>query len=142
MENIVDAFSRIKSTIVLPLHPRTKKTLGDRLEKFAKNVIITEPVAYLDMLLLEQHASLILTDSGGVQKEAYWAGVPCVTLRDETEWVELVDAGVNQIVGADTKAILSAVDKVSQNNFSINSNKQLLYGNGNSAEKIVAYLVH
>jgi UDP-N-acetylglucosamine 2-epimerase len=140
LKNIVDAFSQIEKTIVLPLHPRTRKTLGDSLEKLASNVLITDPVSYLDMLMLEKNASLILTDSGGVQKEAYWAGVPCVTLRDETEWVELVDAGVNQIVGADTVAILDAVKKTEQITEKFKSNNAQLYGDGRSAEKIINIL--
>lgn len=142
LQNIINAFSQIDSTIVLPLHPRTKNTLGDSLEKLAGNVLIIEPVAYLDMLMLEKNASVILTDSGGVQKEAYWAGVPCITLRDETEWVELVDAGVNQIVGADTAAILDAVGKAGQVADKLKSTNAQLYGDGNTAEKIVEKLVY
>jgi len=69
---------------------------------------IIEPLSYLDMLQLEQHASIILTDSGGMQKEAFWLGVPCVTMRDETEWVETVEAGWNKVAGADKNSILRA----------------------------------
>ncbi len=141
LQNIINAFSQIDATIVLPLHPRTKNTLGVSLKKLAGNVLITAPVAYLDMLMLEKNASVILTDSGGVQKEAYWASVPCITLRDETEWIELVDAGVNQIAGADTAAILDAVEKVGQVADRLKSTNTRLYGDGNTAEKIVEKLV-
>ncbi len=91
--------------------------------------------------MLEKNARVILTDSGGVQKEAYWVDVPCVTLRDETEWVELVQAGCNRVVGTDTSAILDAVAKAENeatNGFVSNASK--LYGDGHSAEKIVAIL--
>ncbi|MCF7954998.1 MAG: UDP-N-acetylglucosamine 2-epimerase (non-hydrolyzing) [Phycisphaerae bacterium] len=140
LESIIKAFSQIDATIVLPLHPRTKNTLGDGLEKLADNVLIIEPIAYLDMLMLEKKASIILTDSGGVQKEAYWAGVPCITLRDETEWIELVDAGVNKVVGTDTAMILDAVRKSPLVAEKFNSNSPRLYGDGNTAEKIIELL--
>jgi UDP-N-acetylglucosamine 2-epimerase len=138
LTGILSAFERIDKPIILPLHPRTKKTLGAGLEKLDSNITIVEPVPYLDMLMLEKNARLILTDSGGVQKEAYWFDVPCVTLRDETEWVELVEAGCNQIVGADTTAILSAVEKAEQKaDKQLPSDSAELYGDGHSAEKIV-----
>ncbi len=109
LEGIVTAFEQIDSPIILPLHPRTRKSLGSELEKIGGRVRVVDPVPYLDMLSLEQNARLILTDSGGVQKEAYWFEVPCVTLRDETEWVELVEAGCNRLAGADPERILKAV---------------------------------
>lgn len=142
LRNIISAFSQIKAPIILPLHPRTKKTLGDGLGKLARNVLIVEPVAYLDMLMLEKNASIILTDSGGVQKEAFWAGVPCITLRDETEWVELVSAGVNRIVGTDCNLILKAVEDVKLTAAKLKTANRNLYGDGRSAEKIVKIIVN
>lgn len=93
--------------VVLPLHPRTRKTL-DSMGWTPRAVEAIPPVSYLEMLLLEGRARLILTDSGGVQKEAYFAQAPCVTLRDETEWVETLENGCNRLAGADAGQILAA----------------------------------
>ena len=93
--------------VVLPLHPRTRKLLAadGRLGSLPGRIRVIDPVGYLDMVMLEAHAGLIATDSGGVQKEAFFCGVPCITLRDETEWVELVECGANVLVGADAARI-------------------------------------
>jgi UDP-GlcNAc3NAcA epimerase len=116
LEAIVDALVRIARDhpVVWPVHPRTRKVLssgdlGTRLA--AAGVSLCDPVGYLDMLMLERSARCILTDSGGVQKEAFFAGVPCVTVRDETEWVELVDMGWNRLAPptAGAEAIAQAV---------------------------------
>jgi len=139
MGNILSAFSQIDRQIILPMHPRTRKVLGSRLKKVGANICTVEPVSYLDMLMLERNARLILTDSGGVQKEAYWFKVPCITLRNETEWVELVKAGWNQIVGTDIAAILAAVAKTGKKKQSVAQTTKL-YGDGHSAEKIAAIL--
>jgi UDP-GlcNAc3NAcA epimerase len=93
--------------VVLPVHPRTRKILGIQGLVLSPAVIVCDPLPFLDMVQLERAAALILTDSGGVQKEAYFYGVPCVTMRDETEWVETVAAGWNRLVGADAQAIVS-----------------------------------
>ncbi len=141
LTGILGAFQRIETPIILPLHPRTRKTLGAGLGKIGGRVRVVEPVPYLDMIMLERNSRLILTDSGGVQKEAYWFGVPCVTLRDETEWVELVQAGCNRVVGAECKAILSAVAAVEANGASLPAGRPKdLYGDGNSAKRIPAIL--
>ncbi len=112
LKNILDGILEISSQmpVVLPLHPRTKKTILEN-ELLARNnkILITDPLPFLDMIALEQAAQVILTDSGGVQKEAFFYGVPCVTMRDETEWVETVDLGWNVLVGADTDKIVNAV---------------------------------
>jgi UDP-GlcNAc3NAcA epimerase len=125
--------------LVLPLHPRTRLAL-DQLEHrltLSPGLRLIKPVGYLDMIMLERNASLIVTDSGGVQKEAYFYRVPCVTLRDETEWVELVEAGWNWLCRPDCKeSIASAVwTALGQRGLDVPS-----YGDGSSAEKVVTIL--
>ena len=113
LRNILTAFAEIGEPLIFPVHPRTWQNIseldGVASFEFNRNVRMIEPVGYLDMLVLEQNARLILTDSGGIQKEAYWLSVPCVTLRDETEWVETVEAGWNVLAGADMVHIVTAV---------------------------------
>lgn len=124
------------TTIVLPLHPRTKAVLQKhrRLEEVESELRVFPPQGYLQMVQLEQHAGLIATDSGGVQKEAYFYRVPCVTLRDETEWTETVSSGWNHLVKPNTsEAIYQAVKAaLGQSGQEIE-----LYGDGNAAHKIV-----
>jgi UDP-N-acetylglucosamine 2-epimerase len=105
------AFGKLGQPLIFPCHPRTAKRLAalGMDQAMHPEVHIVPPVGYLDMLMLEQNARIILTDSGGVQKEAFFLGVPCVTLRDTTEWVETVAAGWNTLAGADTAAIVQAV---------------------------------
>ena len=130
--------------IILPLHPRTRKAL-DRFAFAMGNLKfkIVEPVGYIDMLTLEQNASLIVTDSGGVQKEAFFFRVPCVTLREETEWIETVKYGWNYIVAPTSRKkienkIISMLEKPGKN---LRDLKELaLYGDGNSAMKIAKSL--
>src|SRR5262249_9599512 len=111
--NIVTALRSINEPVVFPVHPRTRNYLSefglDGTRSLNGCLQLVEPLGYLDMLMLEQNARLILTDSGGVQKEAYFFRVPCVTLRPETEWVETVEAGGDVIVGANRDEILSVV---------------------------------
>jgi UDP-GlcNAc3NAcA epimerase len=112
LKNILIAFSKMDEIVVFPIHPRTRKMinyygLSDLLEN--NNVKVIDPVGYLDMLKLEKNAKAILTDSGGVQKEAFWLKVPCITLRDETEWIETVNLGWNRLVGSNVEKILEAV---------------------------------
>jgi len=113
METILGAAGECGMPVVFPLHPRTRKCLEGygMAERLPAHIIVTEPLGYLDMLKLMRHASLILTDSGGVQKEAYLLRVPCITLRDSTEWVETLTGGENILVGADRKKILEAVHR-------------------------------
>jgi len=114
LESILNAFDEIgrKTAVILPLHPRTRKMMKVyRLFSKFRNVQFIEPVSYLGMLQLEKNAKAILTDSGGVQKEAYWLGVPCFTLREETEWVETIKSGWNVLTGAATKRIVEEVAK-------------------------------
>lgn len=122
--------------VVLPLHPRTRKLLHDYdLASHLTSLHVVEPLPFLDMIALEQAASVILTDSGGVQKEAYFYGVPCITLRDETEWVETVRLGFNQLVGAHREAIVAAVDR-----HALPQHCTAVYGDGRAAGKIVSSL--
>ena len=123
--------------IVLPLHPRTKKQLNNLCPFFhtlyASNITFLEPVGYLDMVMLEQNARCIVTDSGGVQKEAFFHRVPCVTLREETEWVELIEFGWNRLASPDNSNIRSLVLEAAETHGQADS----LFGNGDAAEKIV-----
>jgi len=98
MRAILEGFARCDQQIVLPLHPRTRARLTSLDLRLPANVHAIDPVGFLDMVMLEKQASVIATDSGGVQKEAFFHRVPCVTLRDQTEWTELVDAGWNRLV--------------------------------------------
>ncbi len=124
--------------IVFPLHPRTRKFISEyRLSKYLDNLTITTPLPFLDMVALEQSASFILTDSGGVQKEAFFYQVPCITMRDETEWVETLEGNWNQLVGADTDKILQAVQDLSIPR----SVQKKFFGDGTTAEKVVNTLV-
>ena len=126
--------------IVLPLHPRTRGVLermGD-LERLSGAITLCEPLGYLDMVAIEREAALVITDSGGVQKEAFFHGTPCVTLRDETEWTELVDGGWNTVVPpVSVESILSGVlHSVGMQGSAIKP-----YGHGNAAERIVDAIV-
>ncbi|MDA1027529.1 MAG: UDP-N-acetylglucosamine 2-epimerase (non-hydrolyzing) [Bacteroidetes bacterium] len=107
LEAILQAFGQIEKTIVWPVHPRTRNLLSRFL--VSGNIRIIEPVSYLAMLTLISQSSKVLTDSGGLQKEAVWLGKPCITMRDETEWTETLEGGWNQIVGADSHAIVRAI---------------------------------
>jgi UDP-GlcNAc3NAcA epimerase len=140
LANILTAFQQVEMPIILPLHPRTRKVIeqSDTLTQLVAdipNLHIIESVSYLDMLLLEKHAALILTDSGGVQKEAYFHHTPCITMRDETEWVETVEAGWNTIVGTDTNKILEAIQNPKNTQYEITE-----YGSGNAATEIINIL--
>lgn len=138
--SIFQAFEQLPLPVVLPLHPRTKNViytdqfLSDFL-KNAKNIKIIEPVSYIDMIMLEKHAFRILTDSGGVQKEAYFHSVPCITLRNETEWVETIEAGWNILAGTTTQGILNAYQRSSQPATTITE-----YGTGHTATTIIDIL--
>jgi UDP-N-acetylglucosamine 2-epimerase len=108
LRGIVRALNCADEPVIFPVHPRTRQALERLGEPAAAHVRLIEPVGYFDMMVLEENAHLIATDSGGVQREAYFFAVPCLTLRDETEWVETVEAGWNRLVGARTEAIAQA----------------------------------
>jgi UDP-N-acetylglucosamine 2-epimerase len=126
--------------VILPLHPRTKKMMDTyHLLPEAKWIKIIDPVSYLDMLTLEKNAKAILTDSGGVQKEAYWFKVPCFTLREETEWVETVKSGWNVLVGLDVTRIVEEVGR--RENRNPPKRGWGMFGDGRASGRIVQMLV-
>lgn len=139
LKDIIDALNEIskRSKIVLPLHPRTKKIIQDQCFTLDENIEVIDPVGYLEMVSLIQKCALVMTDSGGLQKEAFFFQKPCITLRDETEWVELVSNNFNVLVGADKKKI---VDAVKTHRFNTNYDLDL-YGMGKASEKIVDALL-
>lgn len=142
LSSIISGFQRSPFPVVLPLHPRTRAALqqhglGYMLTAGPNRVIVTDPLGYIDMLQLQQNACAVLTDSGGIQKEAYYLGVPCVTLRDETEWCETVETGWNQLVGVSPERLLAAIEKVA----ALKGKPRLsLYGDGHAADRIVNIL--
>jgi UDP-GlcNAc3NAcA epimerase len=134
MTQILEAIGRIPRTVVFPLHPRTKTYLAeyDLWDRMPENIIVTEPLGYLDMLHLIHYAEKILTDSGGVQKEAYILGVPCITLRDTTEWIETLEDGWNVLVGASVREITAAINR---SRLTLPAQKHS-FGDGHAAEMI------
>lgn len=143
LRNIMEALLEIsnRTPVIFPIHPRTKKklsTLNLSLSK-SNSLHFIDPVNYLDMLMLEKNAKKILTDSGGIQKEAYFLNVPCITLRDETEWKETVDCGWNIIVGTKKEDILANIDTpTSMPPTDINA--KLSFGDGRAAIKMIKVL--
>ena len=135
--SILDALQEItrQCKIILPLHPRTRQLINTYgINEKLNDLNIIEPVSYLEMLRLEDSALAILTDSGGVQKEAFFNKVPCITLRDETEWVETVQLGWNQVVGTDKEKILASFNGIPHWQTQTGMEP---YGNGTAAEKIL-----
>jgi UDP-GlcNAc3NAcA epimerase len=141
LKSIFEALDEIakEKQIILPLHPRTKKIVQN-LQLNIKNLTLIDPVGYLEMVWLIDNCELVMSDSGGLQKEAYFFKKPCITLRDETEWVELVEIGVNKLVGANKSKILEAYKNDSK--FNIENSKLDLYGDGKASEKIVKGLLN
>lgn len=128
LKQIFAALGASKQQIILPLHPRTKKRIAEYSIAIDDNIKIIEPVGYLDMIQLEATSKKIVTDSGGVQKEAFFLRKPCVTLRDETEWTETVQNGWNCLVGSDKTAICDAIQ-----NFQPTAEIKSYFGKGNAA---------
>lgn len=157
LRRILEALARVDATVIFPVHPRAMKALAgagfikrsgqsdDEIEGASlsldnlslDHIRIIEPVGYLDMLNLARHARMILTDSGGLQKEAYWLSVPCITLREETEWVETVEAGWNVLAGTDTGRILDSVRSFKTPDAKEERN---LYGEPGASERAVQLL--
>ncbi len=139
LAGIINAFDEIATAdcpVIFPIHPRTTKML-DRYKIHPRNpdVRIIPPVPFLDMIMLEKNARAVLTDSGGIQKEAYFHRTPCITLRDVTEWVETVEAGWNQVVGAKTEKIVRAVGQIRKGSM-INE-----YGRGDSGQEMIKQII-
>ena len=155
LRSIFEALNEIakEKQIILPLHPRTKKLLENLQTKnqklLTKNLTIIDPVGYLEMVWLIDNCDLVMTDSGGLQKEAYFFQKQCITLRDETEWVELVECGANTLVGADKEKIVSSYKLLvssenSKNDELKTKNQKLqtnLYGGGKASENIIKELL-
>jgi UDP-N-acetylglucosamine 2-epimerase len=127
----LEGLGSLSAKVVLPLHPRTSKMIEQHGLTLAPNLQRIEPLGYLDMLVLHENAECVLTDSGGLQKEAYLLGVRCLTLRDETEWVETVEAGWNRLVGVEPRAIKEAFET-----WKPAAPRPDLYGDGHASERI------
>ena len=138
LQGIVSALGSLarELPVVFPVHPRTQKALQGMQGGHEHGLILIEPVSYMDMLLLESEARVIVTDSGGVQKEAYFFGVPCVTLREETEWVETIESGWNVLAGTRPQRILKASREAKLGASDVHP-----YGNGDAAEKLVEVIL-
>jgi UDP-GlcNAc3NAcA epimerase len=139
LKNITEALNEINEEIqvVLPLHPRTKAILEKN--KIETKFTIIEPVGYLEMVYLIKNSELIMTDSGGLQKEAFFFEKPCITMRDETEWIELIENGFNVLVGANKGKIIETyknADKLFNNDYAVD-----LYGGGEASKRIVEELL-
>jgi len=137
LQRLLLALDTIGEPVIFPLHPRTRARLASHDNgKEPRNVRLVDPVGYLDMLSLEQHAKVILTDSGGVQKEAFFFEVPCVTLRPETEWIETVSSGWNVLAGSDPDAIVSAAREAARPS----GTAPQVFGDGRAADRIAELL--
>jgi UDP-GlcNAc3NAcA epimerase len=135
LAHILKALDALEEPVIFPVHPRTRAVLDETTLPSMHHVRLVEPVGHLDMLTLISSARLVLTDSGGVQKEAYWLAVPCLTLRAQTEWVETVEAGWNTLVGDDPTRIVEAAQSVVRP-----AAHPPLYGDGHAAERCVELL--
>src|SRR5699024_9172690 len=135
LKRIFEGFSNVEQKIVMPLHPRTANLIKEYgLQELVNksNIEIIEPVSYLEMLLLEKNAAAIVTDSGGIQKEAYFSKVPCLTLREQTEWIETIEHGWNKLVDPQK-------DNLAEEIFNLKPGNDIddLYGDGKAGDKIV-----
>ena len=124
---------RSRLPVVLPAHPRTKSVLAEQAIEVPPSITVIEPLGYLDLAALASQAAAIATDSGGLQKEAYWYGVPCVTMRPSTEWVDTVEAGANVLVDDDPDRIAAALAGAR-----MPAERPPLYGDGHASERIAS----
>ena len=133
---IVEGLNRLSERVVFPAHPRTRAHIDEEGIELAPHIHMTDPLSYLELASLASQARVIATDSGGLQKEAYWFGVPCVTLRPSTEWVDTVEVGANVLVDDDPDAIESAVTSAT-----MPERRPQLYGDGRASARIVSVLM-
>jgi len=134
---IVSGLNRLPEPVVFPAHPRTRGALAAAGLSFGTHVELVEPLGYVELAALASQARAIVTDSGGLQKEAYWYGVPCVTARPSTEWIATVELGANALVDDDPDALVAAVAAAKP----LPADRPALYGDGRAAERIAAALV-
>ena len=139
LKKIFSALNEVANTtpVVLPIHPRTRASISE-LNLDTRKLTLIDPVGYLEMLWLLKHCGLVVTDSGGLQKEAFFMGKACVTVREQSEWVELIEVGANELVGVDKIEILNSISK---NMNRIVSDKKSLFGGGTAAKRIVQTLL-
>src|SRR5918995_2827125 len=135
LRRLADGLSRINEPVVFSAHPRTASALERNGIALGAHVLQLEPLGYLDFAALASQARVIATDSGGLQKEAYWYGVPCVTLRDTTEWIDTVEAGANRLVDDDPDLIAAAVA-----NAQMPGDRPMLYGDGHASDRVAEVL--
>jgi UDP-GlcNAc3NAcA epimerase len=140
LEKMLKGLEKLQITIVFPIHPRTKERLKENgISLNGSNIRTIDPVGYIDMLALLRDAKMVITDSGGLQKEAFWSKTPCITIRDRTEWVETVNLGVNFITDVDSDKISQAVTQIQENYETIKSKFNTNpYGDGKASAKIVS----
>jgi UDP-GlcNAc3NAcA epimerase len=136
LARIADGLSRLPEPVLFPAHPRTRAALGSNTVLLGPHVRLLDPLGYLDLAALASQARVILTDSGGLQKEAYWYGVPCVTMRPSTEWVDTVELGANTLVDDDPDRIVTAVADAR-----MPADRPALYGDGRASDRIADLLV-
>jgi len=139
LKSIFDGFEKIgkEVPIVLPIHPRTRKTIQTLDLKASESIKIIDPVSYFEMIYLLENCMLVMTDSGGLQKEAFFFKKPCITMRDETEWVELVEHGFNSVTGAEAEDIYDAYKTITETDLEFNIE---LYGDAKAGERILDFL--
>ena len=134
LQEIFEAFGELDKPVLVPMHPRTRHVIGDSISSLASNIIVIEPVGYLLMLYLTANAYMVLTDSGGLQKEAYFLKTPCTTLRDETEWIETLENGWNVLSTVDSSSIIRNATRPLS---CLQQDQQMEFGEGRAAEMIV-----
>jgi len=143
LENIINAFINLDTKVVFPLHPRTAKKLHEyKLYEMligSENILLTKPLGYLDFLILLSKAEVVITDSGGVQKEAFFFQKPCITLRETTEWKETIELGQNILVGTNKRMILEGIKHAQTCNLNHNNK---LFGDGTTGKKIISILTN